>query len=928
MPKEKLAVLVGNEVRLLGQRATSAASHNAVDSASLVDRPTADGSLLAAASRLSMNINEFYTQWARLSNMRSASLDKSAIREVILHALKDNSNHNSKIMDIMEEVDKLYAKSGWVFIGEQTTGINAEDSGYYDRRATTPISTPKATHSTRRSTDNCSPFCSTPPNKHLMTPREADATLKPHPKRRRTATDPRWSSRTPSAHPESESSSSASTSGSTDRKCRETNCTSSTKPGNMMRHYTEKHCPTKAYMCPVQIGKAPCTYWNTRRDNFLTHLKSTKHGRELTEEEIREAETMLDDDDDDYIIRIRDFGHHICPLCGFPTSKSCLEHIMTHYKDGTSATLEFNDRREQKYDAQAVQKYIESEVQQKLRKKQPKPKSKTPFDGQDDNEDDDEDGDDDEDSGQGGPPRRGDPDVHGGYSGNPGDHSHDYHSGDGGSQRGGGGASQRGARGHDARSRPSAGNQLRANQCHVKFESSTLRLPFISPCKSKPSCLTHAQISNLSVSDAMNHGNRGSCLTYIGELGRGGFGIVDEVRCNSTNETFARKVVSIPHSPSLATSSEVRILRRLHHFHVIKLVDTWETHLGLSILMSPVAKSDLAHYLRRAGAEPHTSSPFNEPEKQPLRKWIGCLSSALAYLHGNGVIHGDIKPKNILISSDQVLYIADFGTAKFVEESPMTAQHILPALTPMYCAPEIAYGQATILDYPADVFSLGCVWAEMATVYAGQSVRDFEKFRRSDSREAAFHATIPRALMWIDALSIPREVYDGSAHDFLRTVRDMLHFDPRKRPTMKDLADRFLCSCWASSGSGASTEIYNRCYGPAKFAVLGSALDYQAVVSAPCPINDHTACNNKSMGPARYEKPRRLEDDPLLSYFRFRENGSSTTKRPTLSLLWITSEAVSGDRHLKVLIIYYLDMIVLTYSRMGPRRQRRLSSSR
>jgi serine/threonine protein kinase len=386
--------------------------------------------------------------------------------------------------------------------------------------------------------------------------------------------------------------------------------------------------------------------------------------------------------------------------------------------------------------------------------------------------------------------------------------------------------------------------------------------------------------------------------------------------------------VPIPHSPSSATSSEVRILRKLHHFHVIKLIDTWETHLGLSLLMSPVAKSDLAHYLHRASAEPRTSSPFNEPAKQPLRKWIGCLSSALAYLHGNGVIHGDIKPKNILISSDQILYIADFGTAKCVEESPTTAQHILSALTPMYCAPEIAHGQAVILDYPADVFSLGCVWAEMATVYAGQSVKDFEKFRRSDSRDAAFHATIPRALMWIDALSIPREIYDGSAHDFLRTVRDMLHFDPRKRPTMKDLVDRFSCSCWASSGSIVSTEIHNRCYGSAKFAVLGSTSDYQAVVSASCPINDHMACENKSMGPARSDKTRRLEGDPLISYIRFRENGSSTAKRPSLSLLWIAEEAVSGDRHLKVLIIYYLDMIVLTYSRMSSSLQRRLSSSR
>ncbi|KAH6677601.1 kinase-like domain-containing protein, partial [Halenospora varia] len=245
-------------------------------------------------------------------------------------------------------------------------------------------------------------------------------------------------------------------------------------------------------------------------------------------------------------------------------------------------------------------------------------------------------------------------------------------------------------------------SQFHAN-CDPNYPS---RLPFRHPSKLSPTECSHKCVSNLLATGSWD------CLIKESELGRGGFGVVHKVRCRATNETYARKVVSSPPSPSSAVSSEANILRNLKHSHIIKLVASGKSgHFGW-LLMSPVAKSDLAIYLHQVGSKPRKLSLINTPKRPPLHDWIGCLSSALAYLHKNGVVHGDVKPKNILISSEQVVYMADFGTAKYAKESKMTAR-IFSAITPMYCAPEIAHRQSPSLDYPADVFSLGCVWAEM-----------------------------------------------------------------------------------------------------------------------------------------------------------------------------------------------------------------------
>ncbi|KAE9364357.1 kinase-like protein, partial [Stipitochalara longipes BDJ] len=198
----------------------------------------------------------------------------------------------------------------------------------------------------------------------------------------------------------------------------------------------------------------------------------------------------------------------------------------------------------------------------------------------------------------------------------------------------------------------------------------------------------------------------------IRELGRGGFGTVDEVVCKGTNQTYARKI--IPFNPTVTLSAEVEILKQLRHRHIVNLAAFCTTSDQLWMLMSPVAEKNLASYL---GGD--SIGGISWPDRELLWKWEGCLASAVGYLHQTGLIHGDIKPQNILVSSDLEVYLADFGSARAncFEQSHGKWTKPSLALTPKYCAPETSYykstGSSWDIGTAADIFSLGCVWAEM-----------------------------------------------------------------------------------------------------------------------------------------------------------------------------------------------------------------------
>ena len=148
--------------------------------------------------------------------------------------------------------------------------------------------------------------------------------------------------------------------------------------------------------------------------------------------------------------------------------------------------------------------------------------------------------------------------------------------------------------------------------------------------------------------------------------------------------------------------AEIRTMAKLHHPHILPLLDSGEAG-GLLFYVMPLVEGDTL----RSRLEREPQLPVGEAVRIASE-----AASALDYAHRHGVVHRDVKPENILMHDGRAL-IADFGIALAVSAAGggRLTQTGLSLGTPQYMSPEQAAGES--LDGRSDQFSLGCVLYEM-----------------------------------------------------------------------------------------------------------------------------------------------------------------------------------------------------------------------
>ncbi|MEU0604052.1 serine/threonine-protein kinase, partial [Streptomyces sp. NPDC006393] len=179
---------------------------------------------------------------------------------------------------------------------------------------------------------------------------------------------------------------------------------------------------------------------------------------------------------------------------------------------------------------------------------------------------------------------------------------------------------------------------------------------------------------------------------------------------------------------------EARYAARLHHPNVVAVFDYVAEGEACWIVMEYVPSRSLAQLVAERG-------PLSAQEAGSIG---GQIAAALAKSHGEGVVHGDVTPENILVTDDGVARLTDFGIARALwSEVTGTGTHTTTATVrgkPRYLAPEVAQGRAA--DAKADVFSLG------ASLYAAIEGRspygEFDHVMGYLARALEGHVDAPR----------------------------------------------------------------------------------------------------------------------------------------------------------------------------------------
>jgi serine/threonine protein kinase len=195
--------------------------------------------------------------------------------------------------------------------------------------------------------------------------------------------------------------------------------------------------------------------------------------------------------------------------------------------------------------------------------------------------------------------------------------------------------------------------------------------------------------------------------------------------------------------------------------------------------MSPVADCNLAEYFINVAS--------SDDKLSLLRSYYGCLSNALRFLHNAKIRHRDIKPENILIKGATVLLI-DFGLSFDWEHLSRSTTTADLAKTPVYAAPEVAFFEKR-KNSASDVWSLGCVFLEIATVLKGETVsamRDYFKLQNDNYR---YYDSIEATKGWTRKLMTIGLEFDAIP---IQWVAQMLRLNSDKRPTAAEVFDEIV----------------------------------------------------------------------------------------------------------------------------------------
>lgn len=286
-----------------------------------------------------------------------------------------------------------------------------------------------------------------------------------------------------------------------------------------------------------------------------------------------------------------------------------------------------------------------------------------------------------------------------------------------------------------------------------------------------PAALRAASIS--AAAAAAEGPNSQASIGHVGRytlravLGEGGLGTVYAAWDPLLSRAVAVKTLHLPASAAGEYGAslddlilnEARAAARLSHPHIVTVFDAGPSEQGVYIAMEPLRGRDLRHLLREQW----------QPSLLEIAHLVRRVADALAYAHGKGVIHCDIKPANIFMVGRKLPKVLDFGIARVAHRDVPAVEGPL-AGSPYYLAPEQLDGGA--VDRRCDVYSLGVVMFELLTgqrPFTGATIEEIHRAVREAPLPLArrLNTKVPAALSAIAARAMarrPEDRYPSARH--------------------------------------------------------------------------------------------------------------------------------------------------------------------
>ncbi|OXU22572.1 hypothetical protein TSAR_015507 [Trichomalopsis sarcophagae] len=266
-------------------------------------------------------------------------------------------------------------------------------------------------------------------------------------------------------------------------------------------------------------------------------------------------------------------------------------------------------------------------------------------------------------------------------------------------------------------------------------------------------------------------------------LGEGQFATVYKAKDTVTDKIVAVKKIKVgSHAEAKdginrTALREIKLLQELKHENIIGLLDVFGHKSNVSLVFD-FMDTDLEVIIKDTNI---VLTPAN------IKSFMIQTLKGLDYLHFNWILHRDLKPNNLLISSDGIVKIGDFGLAKFYGSPNRVNTH--QVVTRWYRAPELLFG-ARLYGAGIDMWAIGCILAELllrVPFLPGESDLDqltkiFQVLGTPTEETWPGVTKLPDFIQFKPFPAVPlKDIFTAAGDDLLDLLASLLNINPIER---------------------------------------------------------------------------------------------------------------------------------------------------